>query len=410
MIGRTTTFTKALAALAAAALASAGRAAPGDGIRFGGSDARLHPFLDVEARYDSNVTFTPANEAISDLILHVRPGLELLAPGELLAVEFRGVVDRAQYLGIDRDTTKLSNTYGSAALAAVLNRSGSLSPRLDNSFERRISTTSLAASSSAVVSNVNTLSLSIPWKPGGGALVVAANGQWIVESFDRYLDVAGPKLSDLGFDQYRAGGEVQWRFLPRTSAVLGGGWYAIVPNASDSPNQGTGYDVMTGVTGLLTERVATTAKIGFGSNSTHATAVVGAKTTSTVLADLALEWLPLDTLSVKAGYIRSLGVDPTVAGYISDGVSGGVKVKVAERFAVHAGARWDRFAFQGQELSGASTSYLSVDPGIDGQFGRWLTVGVGYVLSRRTASWPIATVPPPDYTKHEAFARVGVTY
>ena len=406
MTGRTSTWTRALAAMVTAALAAGAHAAPGDGIRFGGPDTRLHPFFDLETRYDSNVTFTPANAAIADLILHLRPGLELKAPGELLAVEFRGFVDRAQYLGVDQDTTGLSNTYASAALAAVLNRSGSVSPRLDNSFERQISTTALAASGSAVVSNANTLSLSVPWKPGGGALVLAANAEWLVETFEKYQDLPGPKLSDLGFNRYRFGGEVQWRFLPRTSAVLSGGWFTLDPNVSNSPAQSTGYDVMTGVTGLLSERIATTAKVGVGGNSTHATTFVGAKDTTTVIADVAVEWLPLDPFSVKVGYTRSLGIDPSVGGYIADGVSGGFKAKLADRFALHAGARWDKFAFQ--SLSNASTSFLRIDPGIDGQFGRWLTVGVGYVYSTRTAEWPVGA--PPDYSKHEVFLKAGVTY
>jgi hypothetical protein len=65
---------KALAAVLIASAASAAAASPGNGIRLGGSEGRLHPFLDVELRYDSNVSYTPANEAVADLILHARPG------------------------------------------------------------------------------------------------------------------------------------------------------------------------------------------------------------------------------------------------------------------------------------------------------------------------------------------------
>lgn len=410
MTGRTATWTKALAALAAAALAGAAHAEAGNGIRLGGSDARLHPFVDLEARYDSNVLFTPANEAIADLILHVRPGLELKAPSELFAVEFSGALDWAQYLGVEKNTSSLSNLYAIAALAAVMNRSGAVSPRIDNSFARQISTTSLSAYSSPVISNANTLSLSVPWKPGGGALVIAANAQWMVESFEKYGDVSGAGLSSLGYNQYRFGGEAQWRFLPRTSGVFQASYFTRTPNVANSPDQATGYDIMAGVTGLMTERIAATAKVGFGGTSTVASTVFGAKTASTVLADTALEWAPFDTLSFKAGYTRSFGLDPTVAAYVADGVSGGFRVKLADRFAFRAGARWDRFAYQ--SLSGSSTSYLRIDPGIEGQFGRWLNLGVGYVYSMRTASGGfgagLGTLP--DYSKNEAFVMVGFTY
>lgn len=407
-----TTWTKALAAATALSLAFAAQAAPGNGIRLGGSDARLHPFLDLEIRYDSNVSFTSANQAVGDVILHFRPGLELKAPGELAAMEFSGSLDWAQYTGAEKDTTSLSKLYANASLAAAFNRSGIVSPRIDNTFARQVSTTSLAAASTAVVSNQNTLSVSVPWKPGGGALVLAANGQWLVESFEKYQDLPAGGLSNLGYNQYRGGGELQWRFLPRTSGLLQAGYYSRVPNASNAPGNATGYDVMAGVTGLMTPRIAATAKAGFGGTSSKDVTGAGGvvllegKTASSFLADLAAEWLPADTISVKLGYTRTLGLDPTVSAYTADGVNGGFKVKLAERFAFRAGVRWDHLEFS--NVDGASTDFLRIDPAIDGQFGRWLNVGLGYVYSTRAAAW--RTGAPPDYAKNEAYLKVGFTY
>lgn len=404
-----TTWTKALAAGAAVSLAFAAQAAPGNGIRLGGSEARLHPFLDLEARYDSNVSFTPQNQAVGDVILHFRPGLELKAPGELAAMEFSGALDWAQYLGAEKDTSSLSKMYANASLAAAFNRSGAVSPRLDNTFARQVTTTSLSTAAGAVVSNQNTLSLSVPWKPGGGALVLAANGQWLVESFEKYQDLPGVRLADLGYNRYRGGGELQWRFLPRTSGLLQAGYYARVPNASRVAGNSTGFDVMAGVTGLMTQRIAATAKAGFGSTTSKDFSAGGAtfagKSASSFLADLAAEWLPADTISVKLGYTRTLGLDPLVSAYTADGVSGGFKVKLAERFAFRAGARWDHLTFE--NVSGASTDFLRIDPAVEGQFGRWLNVGLGYVYSARTAQ---SSAVAPNYAKNEAYLKVGFTY
>lgn len=410
------TWTRALAAAIAAALAFAAQAAPGNGIRLGGSDARLHPFLDLEGRYDSNVAYTPSNQAVGDVILHVRPGLELKAPGDVAALEFSGALDWAQYLGAEKDTTNLSKLYANAALAAAFNRTGAVSPRIDNAFARQVSTTSLAATSTAVISNQNTLSLSVPWKPGGGALVLAANGQWMVESYEKYGDVSGAGLSDLGYNQYRGGGELQWRFLPRTSGLLQASYYARQPNAAHGAGDATGYDVVAGVTGLMTQRISATAKAGYGASTvSDARGALGAVTVaggtiSSFLADLGAEWLPLDTLSFRVGYTRTIGMDPTVSGYTADGVSGGFKLKLAERFMFRAGVRWDHLAFDSTTVNGATTDFLRVDPAVEGQFGRWLNVAVGYVYSSRTADWRNATAAPPGYSKNEAFLKVGFTY
>jgi hypothetical protein len=395
---------KVLAALLVAGASATAGASPGNGIRLGGSEGRLHPFLDVESRYDSNVAFTAADEAIPDIVLHVRPGLELKLPGDLAAIEFSGALDWAQYLGIEEDTSDLSRLYAQAGLAAVFARRSPVSLRVDNDFRRHVSTSSLSAASSAVVANTNTLTVSVPWTPGGGALVVSASGQWRLETFEDYQDEAsrlGVDLGELGYSQFRGGAEVQWRFLPRTTALLQGGYYTRVPSGSRAIYEADGFDVLAGITGLLTQRIAATVKGGYGSTSTP---IADAQT---AVAEASLEWLPIDALSLSAGYARGFGFDPTVSVYVRDGVSAGARLKMANGFAFRVGARYDFVDFRAIP-GGADTTFLTVDPTIEGIVGRWLTMAVGYVYSSRVASWPVGS--PPDYAKNEAFLRLGVTY
>jgi len=404
MKGRISTWTKALAALALAASAAAAHASPGNGIRLSGSEARLHPFVDLETRYDSNVSYSSSADSIGDLILHVRPGVELKSPGDLAAVEFSGAIDWSQYLGLEGDTKNLSRLYADAGLSALFSRNRAVSIRVDNDFRRQVSSTSLAAAGVAVISNANALSLSAPWKPGGGALVVSANGSWLVETFQKYKDDPGVPLGDLGYSQFRAGADVQWRFLPRTSGIFSAGYFARVPNASNRPDDATGYDFLAGVTGLVTPHIAATMKVGYGTTSSSL------KDSSSVLADVGAEWLPSETISFRTGYTRSFGLDPTASTYVADGVSAGVRVRIAERFALRGGVRYDRLAFQAIP-GGADTSFLRIDPSIEGSLGKWMTLGMGYVYSTRTASWPAGLGgAPPDYSKNEAFLKLGVTY
>lgn len=419
----TVRFARVLSTLVALGVAGTAQAAAGNGIRFGGSDARLHPFLDLEARYDSNVAYTPRDQEVYDLVLHVRPGLELKAPGDLAAVEFHGALDWAQYLGLDNrtdangrktDTTKLSRLFAEAGLAAVFNRNGAVGARFDNDFVRQVSGTSLAAASTAVISNMNVLTLAMPVRPGGGALVVTPSAQWTLETFERYEDDPGYRTSDLGYSQFRGGAELQWRFLPRTTALLQAGYFNRVPNATASTrlDNASGFDAMTGFTGLLTERISATAKAGYGSTSA-AKATVGSSTyaadsSGSFLADVSAEYLPIDVLSFRVGYTRSLGVDPGASTYVADGVSGGLKLRLAETVAARVGVRWDRLDFQRVPYSAAETTFLRIDPTVEGKFGGWFTASAGYIYSSRTAKWPNASVP--DYAKNEAFVRVGVTY
>jgi hypothetical protein len=390
--------TRALAALLLAGAATVAHAGAGNGIRLGGSEARLHPFLDLESRYDSNVWYSTEEEAIADVILHVRPGLELEIPGSRAAIEFSGAVDWAQYLGVEQDTGHLSKLYGDARLAAVFNRGGAMGARVDNDFRRQISATSLAASGLTVISNTNVLSVAMPWKPGGGALLMTANGQWLVETFEKYRDEPDFDLADAAYNQFRGGADLQWRFLPRTSAIVSAGWFTRVPNGADRPDEATGFDAMAGLTGLLTPRIAATVKAGYGSTSAPATDA------SSFLADLGVEWLPAESISFSTGYTRSFGFDPTDSVFVADTVSAGVKLKLANRFLLRGGVRYDRLAFQA--VSSRDTTFLRIDPAIEGMVTRWLKVGIGYVYSARDAEQPQL----PDYTKNEAWLKLGLTY
>jgi hypothetical protein len=374
------------------------RASPGDGVRLGGSEGRLHPFVDVESRYDSNVSYSAADAEIADFIVHVRPGMELEIPGDLASVEFSGALDWAQYLGAEDPKTKdLSRFFGDARLASQFGRRSVVSVRLDDDFRRQVSATSVASAGRAVVSNSNVLTLSLPWTPGGGALVVTAGGQWLLETFEEYQDgTTGVDVADLGYSQFRGSAEAQWRFLPRTSAVLTAGYFTRVPAASAASQDASGFDALAGITGLLTARIAATAKVGYASTST------AAKDTSSFVANVGLEWLPLETVALRTGYVRTLGVDPLASVYTADGVYAGVRLRLAERFAVRTDVRYDRLDFQA--IPGAQATFLRVDPTLEAKLGGWLTVGAGYVFSSRTAS------PAPDYSKNEAFLRFAVTY
>lgn len=405
---RTSIWTRALAAALLASVASLAGASVGDGIRLGGSEGRLHPFLDFEARYDSNVSYGQDARAVGDMILHVRPGLEVKVPGELVAVEFSGAVDWAQYLGLEAETTDLSRMFANAGLAVVLNRRGALSLRVDDDYRRQVSTTSLAAASaSAVVSDSNVLTLSVPLKPGGGALVVTGRGQWLIETFQGYVDGDTNDYEALGYSEVRSGVEAQWRFLPRTSAVFQAGYFQRMPDGIGREDT-TGFDVLAGVTGLLTPHIGATAKLGYGSSSYKAlelaeggTSSLATKTAGSAVADLGLEWLPLDNLSFRAGYARTRGVDPAAAVYEANGVNGSVGVKLAQRIAFRATARWDRLTF---DSTGLETTFLRLEPSVEGAIGRWLNLAVGYAYSSRDAS------SPTDYSKSEAFVKAGVTY
>jgi hypothetical protein len=410
MTDETSRWRGAIAALIAVVALPAG-AAPGNGIRLGGTEGRLHPYLELEARWDSNAFYVNEQDR-SGAVLHVRPGLTLNAPGDRLAIDLDARVDWAQWVS-GEDTSDLSRFFASAALGIGVNRSGHVGFELTDAFERSASTSSLTFSS-AVVSNRNKLDLAVPWRPGGGALGVTASGTWKLEAFEPYgsclpsdpqnASCSKKELSDLGYNDLRGGLELKWRFLPRTALVVDGSYSVRKPNDETSSRSVSGWRAWAGVQGLVTQHLAATLKGGWGSAS-------GGGSLGTWLASAELEWLPTITTSARLGYVHEWGTDPgnpfalfQIQRVYLDG-----KMLLSGRWQV--GARGQLEAI-GLESSPGSTVTMLFEPTVDYVLSRWLSAGVGYSYSSRKAK-DIPNLPTGfafDYTKNEVWLRVRGTY
>jgi hypothetical protein len=393
------------AALAAAAPADA---SPGNGIRFGGSEGRLHPYFELESRYDSNVLYAASGAAQGDLVLHFRPGVSLDVPGDLAQVEFDGKLDWAQYLGLEGSTTDLSRLYGNASLGVTVNRNGTVGLILDDAFTRSDRPQAVSIPSSAVA-NYNQLSLKLPFRPGGGALLFGLGGEWVLESYEPFFGGASCNasfcLSDLGYNEVRVNGEARWKFLPRTQAVLEAMFFDRIPNNTAVSTQVDGIRVKTGVTGLVTPHFAATLKLGYGDALGSAD-----RTFRTFLADVSGEWIGSEYLGASAGYSHDFGSDPfkAFALYTVNRMWGEGHLVLATRYAFKMLLGWDHL---GYELAPGTTQYVRVNPTIEAAVARWATVTVGYQLSYRHSTVPgTATEVGWNYTKNELWLGARFTY
>jgi hypothetical protein len=398
---------RAAAAVLALALAAPAAGSPGNGIRLGGSEGRMHPYLEVEDRYDSNIYYDENKNAVGDMVLHVRPGFDLAVPGELVAAELGGSMDWVQYLGLGKNerTSDLPKLYGQASLGLSLNRRGQLGLEVDDEFRRAQGSTALTLSN-AVVSNYNALRVRAPYRPGGGALVFTASGSWALESFEAFIPepicaVCSGSVASLGYNEFRAGGDVKWHFLPRTSATLQGGWFSRVPNDSTLSNV-TGLEAQAGFNGLVTPHVTATLKAGYSGTLQVATGNV-----STWLATVEGEWLATDSASVKAGWTHGLGVDPGPVLFTAHRVYGSGRILLAGRYAARADASFETRAYS---PGSASAGVVRIEPALEAGIARWMTASLGYAYSRRTSSAFVAALPGFDFTKNETWLRLAVRY
>jgi hypothetical protein len=403
---------RALATLAALALAAAAQASPGNGIRMGGSAARLHPFLELEGRYDSNISFSDQGQKQSGYVFHVRPGLTLDSPTDPAAVTFSANADWAQYTG---SNSNLSRLYGDATLGVGLNRRGEVGLELNDSF-RRSSQTQVLVLGGAVVSNVNQLDLSVPWRPGGGALTTTVGGGWTLETFEPFskgrlcpgnTPQCDPTLvSRLNYNDLTGRLEVRWRFLPKTAAVVQGEYWKRMPQDASVGGDASGWRGSGGLAGLFTAHLAGTIKGGYAST----TATGGSS--ATWFANVEGEWIPTDTTSLKVGYLHDSSADPGVGGgYAGHRAYLDGRALLAGRYSAMLSMQYERRDYSGSAFI-RSADLISAAPSVEVEVTRWFRAGAGVAYTRRTSRLVAGTPPLPGFKfdKTEAFLRVRGTY
>jgi len=423
-------FDRVVGGLIAAAMlttAAPALAALGNGIRVGGAEGRLHPFVELELRYDSNVAavFSP-NQNIADLILHLRPGLQLTVPGESVAVELRAMLDWAQYFGVEDPLSKdLSALFASVSLGVGFNRGGQVGLEIDEQFSRsnQPAVYSLAA---GVFSNYNALSLSVPWRPGGGAMTVTLAGEWVIESFEapvsgQFCDPATGNpfcdpahLSELGYNNFSAGLGVNWKFLPKTAALLDLSWFTRVPNSTLYSLGVTGLRAQAGATGLVTAHFAATVKAGYATtlDLTLDPAVVPQPDLSqfgTWLATLSAEWLPSASSTLKLSYTHDLGVDPGIAFSLFTVSHVTLDGRIKLNSLLSASLTGDLALLSYRDSAASTSTILTVRPALQAELSRWLQLELAYQFTDRSSD--LANPPPGwEYVKNEIWLRGVGTY
>lgn len=403
-----------VASVAALALAAPASAGAGNGIRLGGGEGVLHPFLDLEARWDSNA-YSVETGGVGDLVLHVRPGLRVSVPSDLVAIDARAAFEWLQYMGISESGSRdLSTWWADAGLRLSVNRKGRVGFELRDAFRRSNQPQSLSLATPAIA-NYNSLALTLPFAPAGGALIFAVGGDWAVEAYEPAgIDavscdpVVNPacdsdNLSKYGYNEVQGRGSAIWRFLPRTKATFDLGYFSRIPNDTALSPEVSGMRAYAGLSGLVTTQFGATIRAGYGTT-------FGDVQYGTWLATVEGEWLPVADASLRLAYSHSLGTDPgtAYAVYGTHRFSVDGKYKFARRVTVRAGVRYDKVSFEAG--TDTTTDVLVVEPGIDAEIAKWMSASVGYRFSKRTSDGEGADLPTFNYDRSEAFVRVSLTY
>jgi hypothetical protein len=392
-------------------------ASGGNGFKVG--DGRLHPFLDLEMRLDSAVGYFPnlttpdPNDVVGtlspELVLRVRPGLKLDVPSSKVALNASGRLEYVRYTGLlTTQSTYASHFEGAADLTAHFNPQAPVSFVLADQFLRTDQTRN-AALGAGVLSLFNEVRASVPIKPGGGAIEIVPELAWALEFFDP-IGLAIPVgctesvCTPAGVDAFdytnvRAGVDARWRFLPKTAVVLDADLdlrsYLRDPTSPDALL----LRGMAGLAGLVTPKIAVTAKVGWGYN-------FGASGGSTLIAQAEATYLFSPTMTFKGGYLRTLNPVASYGLFQDNRGSLEARALFGGKLMLHGIVAADFLSFY-DPARPRSDVLVTMDVGPEYQFKPWLVGAASYLLSARSSSVEGAGL---NFTRHEAYVRLTLVY
>ncbi len=125
-----------------------------------------------------------------------------------------------------------------------------------------------------------------------------------------------------------------------------------------------------------------------------------------MLAQLEASYLMSQTASVKVGYVRTLEPVAALRLFRDDRASLEGQALLGGRLTLRGISSVDFLSFEGE--GSRKDTIFRLDVGPQYQFERWLLGGVGYLLATRTSS--DVTAQGINYTRHEGYLRVTVTY
>jgi len=380
-----------------------------NGIRFG--PGRLHPYFDLEGRYDSAAVYVPvdpnnpagAYELKGDILMHFRPGFRLDVPGTDVTFGLNGFYDYVWYTGLISNTSAPSHSEAGADMHAEVNREGTVGLEVADKFSRSQLPQDIGVGV-AVISLYNQLRLTAPIRPGGRAFEIRPHGEYTVEFFGSYSGIPqgiGPcppstcpgNPSDPGVNDYQnyAGGlDIHWKFLPQTALVFESNFEGrsyFHPDSSVVP-PGKILKLVAGAQGLVTPKIQAILKA------------------STFIGRAEMTWNPNELSAVTVGVLRDVNNAVGSASATDLRAYLNSKTFLIGRLGLHGNFAYDLISFtQGR---GQSDQLFSLDLGPDFGVTRWFILSAGYVFSKRTSDYQASL--PLNYTRNEIYLRLTFTY
>jgi hypothetical protein len=373
-----------------------------NGIKAGA--ARVHPYFELEQRFDSAVGLFPTLKP--ELLFHLRPGLKASIPASDLDINFDGNVDYVWYSGLfTRQSRRVSRLEAQSIFDLALNKNGPFEIQVSDTFTRSDKTQN-AAIGIGVLSLYNELRIAAPIHPGGQALEVKPEFAWAAEFFEPLFigcsndpNCEPDVVRGTNYHNFRLGLTGRYKFLPKT-ALLASLDFNTRRHADPVANPNVGLlraDV--GLAGQVTSKISLLAKLGWGQGVTSVNS-------GTLTGQLEGTYAIGDTASIKGGYIRAMSPVSGFGLLRDDRIYLEGRALFGGRLTLRARVSFDYLSFYSR--SARNDRLVMFDGGPEYAITRWLYAVLGYQLSFRGSD--VVSDTSLNYARHEAYLRFTFSY
>ncbi len=390
-----------------------------------GDGAILHGGVTVEGGYDSNV-FYKDTAVVASPLLRITPFLDFTntsRSGQVpsgLFFDVRAAVAYREYLSSDSNVTRLRAFMPTASATLEHNSNGTLAFGVSDTYSR-IEDAPYTNDGEIITRDNNLASAQLRWLPGGGRIQGILR---LTNTLDWFETNSYKPANSMGNDAML---DVSWRWLPKTALYLQvRQGYIFYLNNNDAnavalmatlgqKSSSFPLRAVFGIRGLITEKTSIALAAGYQSGFYSAGATPSGVAGS-IYAAGELTYLPLATTRITIGAKHSFQNSIIGNFYYDDGAYLALSHQTTDRFVSQLWGSYDHKQYYGLVANG-----VSLDPRIDNLFQAgavfdyymrsWAFAGVSYTLSlNRSDFQPQMMIPGTNYTKHQVFARLGLTY
>jgi len=391
--------------------------------------ALLHGGVSVEGGYDSNVFYNDKGYETGSPLTRVTPFLDFTNTarnGEVpsgLFFDMKAALTYREYLSSDPEVTRLRSFTPTISANVEHNAKGTVAFGFSDSFARLQDAPYLKSQTSMIVRDTNLASAQLRLAPGGGRIQGVIRLSNMIDWFekDTQLTAANSMTNEVMLD-------ASWRWLPKTALyfqVRQGYVLYFDPNAmgasalvsSGGKKSSFPLRAVVGVRGLVTEKTSIALALGYqnafysGGANTSSDGFLGNMTMAGELT-----YLPIFQARLVLGAKHEFQNSVIGNFYYSDGGYASLTYQAPMRLI---GQLWGSYEYRryhglptAADGDGTRTdNFLQGGTSLDYHVNSWFFVGLSYSLTHNQSDAPaVEFVSGATYTKHQVFARLGVTY